>query len=628
MFDSYIPGSRSAENELNRRSDLIQSSIYGAYISGTGNNPISFHQILNRLLVLIQSPVCIALYKEEVYNGGVKSKKSHVYTGIEFIVDGKHREIYREILSSFHGKKPGVGGKYRLGRGSHKDLFDVYQTNYSFLVFSIERGINDTDNIPNFKKIKRSSDVPLGLERYIEKCCLNIFSDERSKSFNKIVSASIDNICIETDLLRPYVDKPSFSMLRVYVESRRDYESGNNAVLNKIYRKLKGVPEQIIKELASHETYMSDLPNFCLFNRTYIRPNARFESESFTGYAYDVRLCLPKEQEEDLLAYFSSLNKNDFKIQTGVLYSELVGKGHKYYRLIKSIDDKFWELLKEDSRQVVSILNEAESAYSRSFTDSVFASGVVHYRNPFSNGGIDRISDYMLYQDIMDVPGDRVADFIRIVAMYYMLDAMAPKYESRKGKKLIFAAFPIEVAGKIQSVVGFSSYLDRNDDSYLDRSFWKSTYYFYIYISMRIERLSRKKLRSIYLSKYGEYLSSELIKLIKNNAFELNRMDLVLFCDFMNGFCDNLCRIFPYKKIFIYLKNEGSSREDGSVNVFGSFDFVVELKNNNYFPSINDIEKEKGEMILSLDNVLKVVKDCSVKAEEKIIKMYAASKLR
>lgn len=607
-------------SEVERRVDLIYHSIIGTYLSSNNKQFVSFYQILNRALVLVQSPACIALYKEDI-NG---SKKSYVYSDFDFISDGVNRNHYINALKEIHGKNR-VDGRYRIKQNgvNSKKLYNLFGTEYYFLLFSIERRQDNDNLIPVFKNIPNKNYLKYqeitNIEDYIGFCFKKLFQKEGvSKVFKSAVlnslqtltSKKIDKIIPENKFILKSEEEEINNLDNLFFSS---LIKENEGILDSIYSKINHVPNNILRSIINDTSYY-ELPNIFFFTRFYSRKKERFKTEDFEGYSYNIRMVIPESQQKSILSYLIEIQKRGKEETLRRSNSSYHGldKGNQ---LIESIDNYFWCLLNDSPQKILDILMSNVGDNARSFTDSVFSSGTIHFREPFKIAGIDRIikSDCKTFDDI---PEQDIKDFIRIVSFYYIIDAMAPWVSDSGECNKYLILYPIEVSGKIMSIVGQAINMTKNE--FLDRNSWEAIYYFYHYVFLRVEIGYRSKIKQSYLKEISNNLKGLLLKTILHGGLKSTKYeDIEKVIVDINKYVSYFSRFHSYNNISISIKESDITSD---ITLFGEHDLLIKLKDNNYFPSIRN-SKELGNLITKF-NTNSVITKCISDIDLDLSNMY------
>lgn len=610
-----------APEEFTRRLTLIKSSMLGAYLSSSTKNPISLYQIVNRAFLMTQMPGCVAIYKksfEKKSNG--KSVVSYVYRDIDFISEKQHRKIYLDKLSEYHTKNKNHND-YRIPK-KHKvinHLIPIYDTGYYFLVFTITPKYKGTSRRPIFKLVKKpeNNSSKINCYDYIYKSFCKLFSltnenEITNDALSKFTEKSINNfhICEEYDesIFHENTEYLTKDVARKYLEQ---VEVKRDSVFDLMYQKFKGFPSGILKNVVAENSFY-DVPNIIFFTREYNRAEPRCNNENSEKYPYNIRIVLPKKQEADLREFFAEIidsykkeegrfNVNMSKIEKiqstysmkGNLYSRYannIGCSGAIKGFIKLLDSKFWGILLSEKGidKIVEIIKSPVGGNSRSFTDSVFSSGVIHYRNPFDMGGIERVTSVDSYE-VFDNEASDADDYLRMVSVHYLLDSMAP-LKASDDKKMLLALFPLEVSGKISSVVGHVVYVD-NPNSYVKSKEWDSIYYFYHYVAAKLERALRKDLLRIYVEIVfrdfqkrfvGLAMQRAIVKNIKSIGIE----DVERITNEANIFSDDLSRFSPFNTIRFSVSEyyDIDSLDGQNLIMLGALQITVTQSRNNYYP--------------------------------------------
>ncbi|MGI1672038.1 MAG: hypothetical protein K6L74_17170 [Neptuniibacter sp.] len=600
-------------HEISRRVDLVVSNVYGAYLSSIKERPVSFYRFFNGLMMLLQKPVTIVIFKEV-------DNEYCEHIGVDFIVDNQHKYLYEECLRPHY-----INNSKKIKK---KYLYDLYGTGYFFLVLVIDRSLGNEKPVFRFLNKKSYKDF------YIRECIGRFVSQDLSKEFIEAIKKSVPIRNVEpssNDLFVDY-DGEDFILSKIHKKAVDDIE-GEGGELSKIYESFSGISNKMIRDIAKDSISSVDIGNLCFFTRSYTRDNYRFLTGSSSGYPYDIKMFLTKEQQEVLKDYFKEMDIERYKSGQGRLYRD-INCDPKYKSILTSIDEEVWRYMKRNRDRAMTIITSAFGAESKAMSDSVFSSGVIHFRRPFINGGLERVSfPVEKYKTLKGIPIKVKTQLLRLCLTYYALDAMAMKSGARKDYVLSLSLFPIEVYGSIFSTVGYAHYTDRysenkeseyangggREEAFLTilegKPDWDAKFYFSTYIVSKVERKLRRKLFGKYIRTISGYLD-ELLKITFGRyGRDLSAQNLQDSLDRLNSYSDYLSRLVPYNPVKLKVQKKQSE-----VNFF-NHNIEIQKEENKFFLGLVDIEQEKGFDVFDDGKLIKELVNVIADCEDYIVKM-------
>ena len=340
--------SRILEQVLHRQIILGVESIFSSILAGRNPKNISFHHVLNRIMMILQLQVNFAVFK--------KTKENLLQLMYLSNTDYKHRQKigkYVQDTLQQKGQNIAINDTVKVWKeldeliypilGSKTDYFlgvlkceKLRSGSYEFeWVYKIEN-IVDVQNgwdcagyklarILDFENYKHTgelflSSIKTALDRYINPLTDDQECFDKTNYTRNSESFWLD-ICNQDGRLKKEVLQ-SFNQLKdnFYTRLITDYTGGygiiGKSVVDNIYN--KAVPN--INVVGNN----SDLSNFFFITRSYSHKNyRRYErkiTDETTGkkltesyYDYNVRVAIPRSQRNDFKNFFCNLlsNKNN-----------------------------------------------------------------------------------------------------------------------------------------------------------------------------------------------------------------------------------------------------------------------------------------------------------------------------
>lgn len=620
--------------EFRRRICLIQGSIKSLYISSSCKNPASFYHLINRALLISHASVCVSIYK---YDGEVKSGNKlgyYYYCDKEFVVEQQHKRVLNERLSKIHGNNR-VDGKFRLSARSRtsKNMINVYGTEYYFLLFRVTLKESPGERM-KFSLIANPGEKICCINDYVFCGLKSIFGDKTiSQSFRARIRKSIERF--RCPALGEASGNHDFSGVeKKYFHYLEDSMEG---AVSAVYRGIEESSFSILREVVEEIGY-TDIPNITFYTRFYSRNKNRHVREGLESYDYDVKMVLPSPQEEKVKRHFKQLKEyfleegvcvnnamEMYKVgRRGKLYSDQVVSDDRRRSFLCDLDRLFWKIFlgSDGENKIIEIIKSKTGDNFRSVTDSVFSSSIIHYRNPFDLGGIDRVIGSMSYNSVEDVGEADLVDLLRIVSVHYLYDAMAP-CSNRVGNNLMkLALFPLELSGRVSFVVGHVMYVD--DIDFLDQKTWDGMYYFYHCIANKVERGLRKNIRRIYIEKSFRNFQKLFLNFIKS-CYDSNTIDAVQdkqiqnLVDQSNDYALSVARFAPFNLIKFHISDKCKADNfDESLAILNTIYIDISQSENPFFPSIIDSGREKAYSI-DVNELYRVLNQYVKRMEDEII---------
>lgn len=532
---------------VNRHIDAVAGSIFGIFFSADTIEKISFHDILNRVMLLVQAPILFILCKKE---HGVIKEKYH------FSRDTLHEpEISECIDKAIHGEN----------HDDSKYLFNLFDSDYYMIViYSYGQNTRPTEDAgQEYQFIPLPNDAStLPSHTLLIKKLQRIFDGKLySSRFGDVVLSQLNQVLEKYDYIK---DNDTNSKCKKGCTSYfDDYKLWHNKFIRSLERDatLLRIPrDDIIGSGVIDKVYIKsrfglllgaadeipELPNFLLFMRNY-SGTVRRRGEKFS-HNYEIRIIVCSQQEKDFRRYFESLSRMPDKQG---MYIESFEENNSYIELAKQANDKFWSLIENRKENGISghdiLLNIIRKPFideSYSVSDPVFRTGIINFRNPSINGGLHRaykIDNNFRGFDRLD---KSIQDSIlRIVAVHYIFRGMT----TRKNKDMRIMLCPVELHSRILAVVGYvttsadAHYSDSDDISDLDiKTFsenWRNSYHTFIDLYVRLKRNMRSFLWQLYIQMVSQVCAYSINECADADELEdvesvINQRLILLSCFF------------------------------------------------------------------------------------------------
>ena len=604
-----------SKNKLNLRLELTKKSIYSVYLK-EGTKSSLFHSILNRVLVLVKMPVCIALYEDR--GEQISPHYRFKYLNKEFIVERNHSDIYHTVIENEYNKN-----KLFLSDEYISNVIPVYGTKYAFLIFRINFDHNDVSRKPIFTLVRESKNKQIvSSDNYIYNCFFESFkiSDEikstKDDAFCKAIEASIENLnSLKLEL--PLIEAGNNDSISLAFEKDYKLQLVNNEVgiINNIFYRLKNVVNSIFTPSNG-----AHLTNIFFFTKHYTRVgNTRYRSKEHNGYNYNTGFIIPNHQRVEMIEFLTSLKKSSipesmefYKKNYGQLYSDILEQDFNVSDLQTALDEKFWEeLYKENgARNIVNILHESIGAYARSFTDAVFINGVVHYRQPYEkiHKGLDRVDgfrNYLKINNFRSIPRNKQNDFLRVVVAYYLFNSIC---DATKNTSKFLVTFPIEVAGCIHTVLAMTINMNKDLPYAGEKSnSWEYLYYYYNNVVLPFEHELRIGLKSWYLNEILTQTEEQIkVALVRANFINIKQTHFDKALCKSNEHFSNLTRFVPFEQIqiMLFIKTTNNNKNNFkylSIDICDVFEIRYKVGRNKFFQPIYGSSKNRFNSIKQRD---------------------------
>jgi hypothetical protein len=587
---------------LDRQVELIVEAIYAGVFSGPNPQGVSFRHIINRVMILVQSPITFILLEKVSATYKIKFR---------FNKNKRHEARIEELVQ----QEVSSGGK---------NLFNLFDTEFYILGLIAEVGEkNKYDHIYDGFNIllKNESRLKNNVKSHWDNIAYkleSIFSKEKyiknyGENFVLILHEAIkkcneSNLIKNPQLVNDYDENESKELFGKYLKSltedEQKYELNNDGLIDRVYKKSSNNLKYIADSefLYNNDSIKDRLPNFLLFIRDYCVPK---NYKRFNGvYDYNIRILMPSAQKNDVIKFLRGLltrllTANDASTKTAIKTEYLrhlqQSKDSNSVLLAASLNEFFWNSLqsKDGVVQVANWMDGALSINARSMADHVF-DGVTMFINPFDGGGIKRCfptlgdNETIPVSDISLVNEETRIDLQRLILCHYLFDAMAGGYVERDGKHLSIMLNPVELGGRIFGVIGYVTrahdrYLKNPDPEKQDR-YWRQNYHIYQDVNTRIIKHLR-----LYMERfYAKVVAEEYVECLMGMPTKTPLDDLTAS---INKRFSQLTSFLPYDKMVCKMA-ESTARASNTTELY------PDAQHSNFTSATRDYH---GELSLSAD---------------------------
>lgn len=493
-----------------RVADAI-SRAHDVFLRAYTRNNFYFHDFLNVFITLIQQPAVFVIYRQSADSGlerhYILSRDKGFYSGlIEHLAEEDPEANPEKLFPIF----PSVSDMaLEQKEGEEAD----HRTRY-FLLISKVMGSAQEKKYERVNPIDGAHEVASNPFDYIALCANKFFNQEWArypKSFQLLAHDYLRRSM--NDLVQGHINRSSESLDGPAAPVNLPTPSVQNAWYKKLTSDLSllfdGLTARLsyLTEMASvrpdsEDTNESDagppLSNFFLATRAYTRQNARRPmnkkvSEKFLGYHYDVQFIIPKKQEEELIRFFSWLRTTANSVKLTSYASASLGR--KYLKQRKILDEEFFNILRspDGPEQILKIYTSKIGDHARSFTDPIFETGLIDFREVFEDGGLIRVpglKDLTSAGSLSTHPD--LQDGLRIVAAHYVFSQMARRALGKNGAgRVKMILIPVMERGSVWAVSGHFYHANQSESFPIyDSRIWQAVFHLSNYIRSIIRRSS------------------------------------------------------------------------------------------------------------------------------------------
>jgi hypothetical protein len=511
-------------------------SIFANVFSAPNERLISFHHIVNRIMMVAQVPITFGVY--------FKNEK-----GLELVhLTNKHKR-HRGIISS--------RAQYVLT----KNLFPLWTNGSTESFYLLVLKADSSYEFQPLEPITELAEIHSAWDAASYKIWRMLTYKEHSlysdfyKLIGRVLQKFKESEHKETEVQAQYLSldetlKKSFD--KELLENTTQYALSGVGVIDKVFNKLKKNFSNVTRGVDAEDQGQS-LTNFLLFARDYSvhnLNNTRYGGE----YDYGIRLLLCANQREQIKDHFIWMRKERKKCRDIFKKQISTIQDSNCKELATQVDDILWRMLdlKQDE-DVIQILAGYFSGFARSMADPVF-DGVSFYRQPFSkDAGMGRcFHDGVIPSSLgaLDKDDPRRNDLLRVVAFQYLFEAMTT--ESRiEGTGLQVMLNPIELGGRVWGVVGYatrSSSLDAGfktiDDVEDFGRYWLMNYHVYRDVNERMKKNLRSNMNRFYENFVAARYTDWINEIDRAGTLSVSEAENLLNKQFASLSC-----IFPYNVI-------------------------------------------------------------------------------
>lgn len=573
------------EYVMDRQINAVIGDIYGVFFSADSPDKVSLHDILNRVMLLLQAPVTFILCKQnedkEIIPCYIFNKepfhqislKKALQKAIDDQNSNPENKIFFRLFNSDYLLLVLVAPKYMSSHDYDYDFTPLYkgQNNlkytskkvvYDNLIYKLENIIDGEI----YKK--RFGDKFLKtLQERLDSCRDDIgnemFNKNKINHYQYIKYKDIEHY--NKDFIEA-LEKDRYG-------KRYGYDFGG--VIDKVYSKSR-------KSLSFGEELSSDneensekppLPNFFIYLRDYTKSNYSRHEKKIKGeslcYDYSLRMLVCSNQENDIKNYLKYIREksleNNYHKEWYIINN--FEKDNDYIGLAKIINDSFWEKVDSDDgiRDLIDTLKKPFNENAYSIADPVF-SGIINFRDPsIINGGLHRaISNEQIKRkgfDYKNLKKEVKNDLLRIVLLHYLFAGMANLPLNEKNEKSDFMVMlnPLEIGARIIGVIGYvtidpnplikddKEYRNEEERSKAIKQFglhWRQNYHIHQDTYARLKRGLRSYFWQLYIQTLADIYTNTVITLINEDDITKNKLE-----DIINEKFHLLTKFFSYSGI-------------------------------------------------------------------------------
>jgi hypothetical protein len=588
------------QNIIDRQIALSVEAVWACLHAGPDPKSISFRHILNRIMILIQSPVTFVLFQN---SEGKRPIRRYTFN--------KHPRHASDINA--RAADSNIGQMFQLFGTEYYLLVLEAQAPYLFRVISPPTG--ESTHSVTMKDVVR-----LKLARITDEASYAWYERFKTLAANSIIACQDHKEAVDNPIqpLRLKESSDDYSrFLRTLKSNTTQYELDGYGVVDRVYRKIK----KGIESISGSGERNATLTNFILFIRDYAVPNNYLRHGD---YNYRLRILICSTQRSDLISFFEMQIKGDRrqlqeakKKEAYLFRYELEDKPY-FNSIAKAAARKFFNILGQPDgvSELLRILEAPFGITSRSMADPVF-DGVTFFRDPFTQGGYNRCFP----EGHGGLPFDELSsehqdDVLRVTICRHLFDGMAApplhRGSARQTRKQTLAdekniaenvdrlqimLNPVELGGRVWCVIGHVTRSIKPEKSLTDQktvdsltSYWLENYHIYQTINERAKKNLRIYMSQLYEDTVGRVYKEEMLKYlgqrVKSSTIEAA----------VNGRLQALSCVFPYDVVKVGLTPTANGKPWPEGPADGSTEFsrraifsqkvvsVVSKQHNRVFP--------------------------------------------
>jgi hypothetical protein len=548
------------QKEIVYRVDAVKRELFSAVLAAQGD-ALSLNGLINHISILIQLPIiCLVYNKDKELYQTFDLKKFRASRSSKIMVQGREQPIDTKFTK-------------KSATDNNPSLFKIYDSSYYLRVFLLspsKTGDGSFIEIPQRPLPQKKSFTKLEKQQEYIRIMLNGFLDfssdipEYGDNFIEQIQDKIKNIIASNSYAPPAEGRRQITTLSHNIDSTKEFISnrladmvGEQHGLDRVYRRTS-FAGRAIKNIGVNVdvdglAYPNILFSFRVYDRTHseIRAERDIDGERFNGYTHSVSITIPFQQEQDIIRFFSEMNKSydgerygeDWSFQQEELKksedkSYINNFDAAYKSISKLLDDVFWRKISSNDgrKEIVEILKSPVGKNSTSMIDAAFYYGSVIYRMPFRKlGGLSRLhnleemvdrylaegKEFSTLKDI-EIDAELYKDCLRVVAFFYLTRMLGPMNFGQKDCWTRISIFPIEVATSIIGAISCVSYEKKEIKSYeklpVDNREWRQEFYFFTEIVGAAQRVLRLQYRDFQIDVLCEVFAEEFRKLLINSV--------------------------------------------------------------------------------------------------------------
>lgn len=555
---SIIDKSFALDKAIDERITLARTEAYGKFTSCKSADDFYFDTLLNTFLSLVQYPLNFIIFDGD---SSTPTPLFHFCQDIEhksdfdIFIEGQTWEfekLYKLFPRTLKKRSYYILPVFMQTKGYH--LNDPFSAVWA----TKRKAINNKEDYISICTSRFFSDIWDAHEtkfNVISKKCLEASLEKLEinslEAFNDNgVTAALKEINFPNKVKRGRWKGNDWKevLQKVFMQGVTSTHFGLDAISGLLHEEREKIP-------LLHNAIVP--PNILIGFRAFTRSSGqeRFYQEARGGYAHDTAVLVPVSDEETgkspYSEYFQYLRDNyggsrsaeyEDASKKRCLYSNLLEKELEslpdiedkkpsahcsttlhaekvrvFSKFSKEIDRAFWDLLskKKGVEQCLKILAQPYSANVRSLFDPVFSTGLIHYNKAYEYAGLDRI-DFSIFKNNSSFEScSKVVknDMLRISITYYLLAGMAASIgiqQTYSPRNLGVILVPVKMIGSVWSVCAHATYFNNDEDLYVQKKVWLSSFLLTTHVRRNNYRLFDKLLWSNVEDRVRTLLTKEI----------------------------------------------------------------------------------------------------------------------
>lgn len=531
VVDMKLSAIQKKEVLTKAKDDFYQIVVQGLWAR------VGVYQFLNRLLLVLQHPAIITVYRkrgqenEEVFTTfGDKTNRTKFHKHLKTVSE----EVIRE------------------------DMIQIFNTNYSLHFIKVKK-ISDEKYGPEggleFEPYPKDDALFQVVEQLLSKEEANADPFFLHLDANTYWQQNLDKTFSDNSKKnKQYSYAPDLMRNRAHREDIFDIDIASffrARVFDPVFEEVLGSP--LLRGRDGITPY-----NICYFIRTF--PAEGTSNRYFGRYEYDVRLIVPLEQRDSFIKFFEKLTPQLDNLEspwkTGSSDREF-----QHFEDSRYVDDLKAYIARHGFSDLIELIQQPYGPHTRCFVDPVFSSGFLDIRRDALTGkyGLDRIEENLEYSDEESIFADR----IRIAAIYYLFCGMSPDiYDDHARISCLIQPLRVGPSPWVCSVTLTEFHKDEKEN-FLN---WNRYRRFYYDIGVRGGRRIRQLMQQVFMEMVSSIVYTSLmhednlaIMEAEKEKHAVPRIDVSRATTHMNEQFYDLSKLFPFRQVFIQPRWNGES---------------------------------------------------------------------